>query len=96
MNLLHDIYEEKGLVCITIIPAREDVETVKQHIAEHSLRYSIGLDSQTGVTGAKGETFDRYAIGWGGSIVLINAAGEITGSVYPSDLGDQIQNLFAD
>ena len=96
LNLLHDIYEEKGLVCITIIPAREDVETVKQHIAEHSLRYSIGLDSQTGVTGAKGETFHRYAIGWGGSIVLINAAGEITGSVYPPDLGDRIQNLFAD
>ena len=95
LNVLHDIYEEKGLVCITIIPAREEVETVKQHIAEHSLRYSIGLDSQTGVTGAKGETFHRYAIGWGGSIVLINAAGEITGSVYPPDLGDQIQNLFA-
>ena len=96
LNLLHDIYEEEGLVCITIIPAREDVGTVKQHIAEHSLRYSIGLDSQTGVTGAKGETFHRYAIGWSGSIVLINAAGEITGSVYPPDLGDQIQALFSD
>ena len=96
LNLLRDIYEEKGLVCITIIPASEDVETVKHHIAEHSLEYSIGLDSQTGVTGAKGETFHRYAIGWWGSIVLINAAGEITGSVYPWDLGDQIQNLFKD
>ena len=95
LNLLHDIYEEKGLVCITIIPAREDVETVKQRIAEHSLRYSIGLDSQTGVTGAKGETFDRYAVGWGGPIVLINAAGEITGSVYASQLEDQIQALLA-
>ena len=96
LNVLHDIYEEKGLVCITIIPASEDVETVKHHIAEHSLRYSIGLDKPTEVVGANGETFDRYLIGGRGSIVLINAAGEITGSVYPWDLGDQIQNLFAD
>ena len=96
LNVLHDIYEEKGLVCITIFPAREEVETVKRHIAEHSLMYSIGLDSPTDVVGAKGETFHRYAIGGRGSIVLINAAGEITGSVYPWDLGDQIQNLFAD
>jgi hypothetical protein len=58
--------------------------------------YSIGLDSPTDVVGAKGETFHRYAIGGRGSIVLINAAGEITGSVYPWDLGDRIQNLFAD
>ena len=96
LNVLHDIYEEKGLVCITIFPAREELETAKQQIAEHSLGYSIGLDSPTEVVGANGETFDRYLIGGRGSIVLINAAGEITGSVYPWDLGDQIQNLFAD
>lgn len=96
LNVLHDIYEEKGLVCITIIPAREGGETVKQQIAEHSLRYSIGLDKPTEAAGANGETFDRYFIGGKGSIVLINAAGEITGSVYPWDLGDQIQALFTD
>ena len=96
LNVLHDIYEEKGLVCITIIPATEEVEKVKQHIAEHALGYSIGLDKPTEVVGANGETFDRYLIGGRGSIVLINAAGEITGSVYPWDLGDQIQDLFAD
>ena len=96
LNVLHDIYEEKGLVCITIIPPTEEVETVKRHIAEHSLRYSIGLDKSTKVVGANGETFDRYLIGGRGSIVLINAAGEIAGSVYPWDLGDQVQNLFED
>ena len=96
LNLLHEIYQEKGLVCVTIIPATEEVETVKQQIAEHSLEYPIGLDSPTDVVGARGETFDRYAIGGRGSIVLINTAGEITGAVYPWDLGDQIQNLLAD
>ena len=96
LNLLHEIYQKKGLVCVTIIPATEEIESVKQHIAEHSLEYPIGLDSPTEVVGANGETFDRYAIGGRGSIVLINAAGEITGAVYPWDLGDQIQNLLAD
>ncbi len=96
LNVLHDIYEENGLVCITIFPATEGGDMVKQQIAEHSLRYSIGLDKPTEVVGANGETFDRYLIGGRGSIVLINAAGEIKGSVYPWDLGDQIQNLFAD
>ena len=96
LNLLHEIYREKGLVCITIIPANEKVETIKQHIKEYALGYSIGLDSPTDVLGAKGETFNRYAIEGRGSIVLINAAGEITGSVYPGNLEDRIQRLFTD
>ena len=96
LNILQEVYQEKGLVCVTICPAKVEVEAIKQHIAEHSLMYSIGLDSPTDVIGVKGETFDRYAIGGRGSIVLINAAGEITGSVYPWNLGDQIQNLLAD
>ena len=96
LNLLHEIYQQKELVCVTIFPATEEVESVKQHISEHSLEYPIGLDSPTEVVGANGETFDRYAIGGRGSIVLINTGGEITGAVYPWDLGDQIQNLFAD
>ena len=96
LNILQEVYQEKGLVCVTICPAKADVDTIKQQIAEHTLIYSIGLDSPTDVLGAKGETFNRYAIEGRGSIVLINAAGEITGSVYPWNLEDQIQNLFAD
>ena len=96
LNILQEIYGEKGLVCVTICPAKADVDTVKQQIAEHPLTYSIGLDSPTDVVGAKGETFNRYANGGGGSIVLINAAGEITGSVYLGNLEDRIQRLFTD
>ena len=96
LNILQEIYGEKGLVCVTICPAKADVDTIKQQIAEHTLIYSIGLDSPTDVLGAKGETFNRYAIEGRGSIVLINAAGEITGSVYPGNLEDRIQRLFTD
>ena len=96
LNILQEVFGEKGLICVTIFPAKEEVETAKQHIAAHSLAYSIGLDSPTDVIGAKGETFDRYAVGRRGSIVLINEVGEITGSVYASQLENQIQNLLAD
>ncbi len=96
LNILQEIYGEKGLVCVTICPANADVDTIKQQIAEHTLIYSIGLDGPTDVVGAKGETFNRYTIEGSGSIVLINAAGEITGSVYPRNLEDRIQRLFTD
>ena len=96
LNALQEVYQEKGLVCVTICPAEADVDTIIQQIAEHTLTYSIGLNSPTDVPDAKGETFNRYANGGGGSIVLINAAGEITGSVYPGNLENRIQRLFTD
>ena len=96
LNMLQEIYGEMGLVCVTICPANADVDTIKQQIAEHTLIYSIGLDGPTDVLGANGETFNRYTIEGSGSIVLINAAGEIAGSVYPGNLEDRIQRLFAD
>ncbi len=96
LNLLQEVYREKGFVCAAICPATAEIETVKQHVAKHSLDYSIGLDSPTDVVGANGETFDRYAVGWGAPIVLINTAGEITGRVWDSELESQIQILLAD
>ena len=96
LNMLQEVYQEKGLVCVTICPAKADVDTIKQQIAEHTLIYSIGLDSPTDVVGAKGETFNRYTIEGSGPIVLINAAGEIAGSVYPGNLENRIQRLFTD
>ena len=77
LNLLQEVYGEKGLVCLAICPASTVLEDIKRHIAEQSLTYSVGLDRSTQVVGAKGETFDRYAIGWGPPFVLVNSAGEI-------------------
>ena len=96
LDALQGVYREKGLVCITICPATTEVETVKRHIAEQSLSHSIALDQPTMIVGAKGETFDRYAIGWSAPIVLINTAGEITGNVWDGNLEEQIQILLAD
>ena len=96
LDVLQEVYREKGLVCITICPASTAAETVKQHIAKQSLSHSIALDQSTTVVGADGETFDRYAIGWSGPLVLINPAGEITGNVWDGNLEDQIQILLAD
>ena len=96
LDVLQEVYREEGLVCITICPATAEIETVKQHIAEQSLSYPIALDQPTTVIGAKGETFDRYAIGWSAPIVLINTVGEITGHVWDDELEEQIQILLGD
>ena len=96
LNILQEIYRDKGLVCVAICPATAVVETVKRHITEESLSYSVGLDLPTEVVSAEGETFDRYAIGWGSAIVLINTAGEITGSAWAYEYEDKIQALLAD
>lgn len=95
LNMLQDAYGEKGLVCIAVCPALEEVEAVKRHIVAHSLSYSVGLDRPTEVVGAKGETFDRYAFGQY-SFILINAAGEVAGSAWAEDLEIQIQTLLGD
>ena len=95
LNILQDVYGEKGLVCIAVCPASEEVETVKRHIVEQSLSYSVGLDRPTEVVGAKGETFDRYAFGQY-SFILINAAGKVAGRSWENDLEAQIQTLIAD
>ena len=63
LNILQEVYRDKGLVCVAICPSTAAVETLKGHIAEESLSYSIGLDRSIDVVGAQGETFDRYAIG---------------------------------
>ena len=96
LNILQEIYRDKELICVAICPATAAVETVRQHIAEKSLSHSVGLDSPTEVVSAEGETFDRYAISWGGEIVLINAAGEVTGSAWEYEYEDKIQILLAD
>jgi len=96
LNILQEVYREKGLVCVAICPATADVDKVKVHITEQSLSYSIGLDRPTKVVGAKGETFDRFAIGWGTGFVLINSAGEISVDAWGHDLEAKVQYLLAD
>ncbi len=96
LNVLQEVYREKGLVCITICPASTVVETVKRHIAEQSVSHPIALDQPTTVIGAEGETFNRYAIRWLTPFVLINTAGEITGHIRDDDLEGKIQGLLTD
>ena len=96
LNLLLEVYGEKGLACLAICPASTAVEDIKRCVAEQSVTYSIGLDGPTQVVGAKGETFNRYAIGWGPPFILINSAGEIAGRAWADDLEIQIQTLLAD
>ena len=96
LNILQEAYRDKGLVCVAICPSTAAVETLKGHIAEESLSYSIGLDQPIDIVSGEGKTFDRYAIGWGSEIVLINTAGEITGSAWDHDYEDKIQALLGD
>ena len=95
LNILQDVYQEKGLVCVAVCPATADVDKIIAIITEQSLSYSIGLDRPTTVDGAKGETFERYAVGWY-PFIMINASGEIAGRRWEHDLEAQIQTLLAD
>ena len=81
LNSLHQTYREKGLVCVAVCAATATVEKVKQYIAEQPLDYSVGLDRATDLAGARGETFNRYAVWSFNSVVLINSEGEIAGIV---------------
>ena len=96
LHILREVYRDKGLICITIVPATAAVEAIKRHIAEQAWSHPIALDQPTTVVGADGETFVRYAIGGVPPIVLINAAGQITGHVWDYELESKIQALLAD
>jgi hypothetical protein len=54
------------------------------------------LDSRTKTIYARGETFDRYAVGWGDPVILINRKGEIADIAYPLNLQERVQALLAD
>lgn len=94
MNGLQEAYREKGLVCVAICSATAKVDRVKRYIAEQSITYSVGLDRQTEVDGAKGKTFDRYAAEWPNMVVLINPTGEISEMVDRLNLENRIKTLL--
>lgn len=95
LNFLQKSYLKKGLVCIAVCPAATDVDGARRIIKEKSLIYPVALDGETKILSARGETFDRYAIGWGDPVILINRKGEIADIAYPLNLQDRIQVLLA-
>ena len=96
LNFLQKAYRKKELVCIAVCPVATDIEVVKRLIAETSVIYPVALDRSTKVSGARGDTFDRYAVGWGDPVILINRKGEIADMAYPLNLQDRVQVLLAD
>lgn len=95
LNFLQRAYLKKGLVCIAVCPAATDVDGVKRIIKEKSIIYPVALDHTTKIISARGETFDRYAVGWGDPVILIDRKGEIADIAYPLNLQDRIQVLLA-
>ena len=93
LNYLQKAYRKKGLVCIAVCPAAAEVEVAKRLIREKSLIYPVALDSRTKTIYARGETFDRYAVGWGDPVILINRKGEIADIAYPLNLQERVQAL---
>lgn len=95
LNFLQKAYRKKGLVCIAVCPAATEVDVAMRLIKEKSLIYPIALDGSTKILGARGETFDRYAIGWGDPVILIDREGKIANIAYPLNLQDRVQALLA-
>ena len=96
LNFLQKAYLKKGLVCIAVCPAAADVDGAKRIIKEKSLIYPVALDHTTKIINARGETFDRYAVGWGDPVILIDRKGEIADIAYPLNLQDRVRALLAD
>ena len=94
LNYLQKAYRKKGLVCIAVCPAAAEVNVAKRIIKAKSLIYPVALDSRTKIVGARGESFDRYAVGWGDPVILIDRKGEIADIAYPLNLQDRIQVLL--
>ena len=95
LNFLQKSYLKKGLVCIAVCPAATDVDGAKRIIKEKSLIYPVALDRTTKIISASGETFDRYAVGWGDPVILIDRKGMVADIAYPLNLQDRIQVLLA-
>lgn len=95
LNFLQKAYLKKGLVCIAVCPAATDVDGARRIIKEKSLIYPVALDRTTKIISARGETFDRYAVGWGDPVILIDRKGDIADIAYPLNLQDRIQVLLA-
>ena len=95
LKYLQKAYRKKGLVCITVCPAAAEVEVAKRLIREKSLIYPVALDSRTKTIYARGETFDRYAVGWGDPVILIDRKGEVADIAYPLNLKNRVQVLLA-
>ena len=95
LNYLQKAYRKKGLVCIAVCPAATEVDVAMRLIKEKSLIYPIALDGSTKILGARGETFDRYAIGWGDPVILIDREGKIANLAYPLNLQDRVQALLS-
>lgn len=95
LNFLQKAYLKKGLVCIAVCPAGTDGDGAKRIIKEKSLIYPVALDHTTKIISARGKTFDRYAVGWGDPVILIDRKGEIADIAYPLNLQDRIQVLLA-
>ena len=96
LNYLQKAYRKKGVFCVAVCPAEVEVEVAKRLIEEKSLIYPVALDSKTKTIYARGETFDRYAVGWGDPVILINRKGEIADIAYPLNLQERVQALLAD
>lgn len=96
LNFLQKAYRKQGLVCVAVCPAAADTEKIERLIAEQSIIYPVALDRKTKIAGARGETFHRYAVGWGDPVILIDRKGEVANVAYPLNLQDRVQALLAD
>ena len=96
LNFIQKAYLKKGLVCIAVCPVGTDVDGAKRIIKEKSLIYPVALDHTTKIISARGETFDRYAVGWGDPVILIDRKGKVADIAYPLNLQDRVRALLAD
>ncbi|MBI1923034.1 sigma-70 family RNA polymerase sigma factor [Candidatus Poribacteria bacterium] len=93
LQVLHDVYGEKGLVCVAIHEPTDSVGELKELIAEKGLTFPNAVDKPIEAPGAKGVTFDRYAI-VGSWFIVIDPEGISQGRVWGSELEKKIQELL--
>ena len=96
LSVLQKVYGEKGLVCVGIHKFTAEADGPKALIAEKEATYRIAVDKESSVAGAKGATFDKYAVAWFPSVILIDRNGVIHDNVRDEELEETIQKLLSE
>jgi peroxiredoxin len=97
INVLQREYGDKGLVCVGIHEATENIDELKKLMEEKGIEYPVAVDKQSPVAAA-GSTLDRYAVFRFPTFMVINKEGMIHTQAIGSGRGleEKVRELVMD
>ncbi len=98
INVLQREYGDKGLVCVGIHEATENIDDLRKLMEEKRIEYPVAIDKQSPVAGAAGSTLDRYAVFRFPTFIVIDKEGLIHAQTIGSGRGleEKVRELVMD